>query len=334
MTEADFITGKCPSCGVTFRVPWAMRGKRGKCPKCGEVLEVPMETAGATQAAETASPGLADSPFPPTAAAGGVETGLPAGQASALPNPDKTSAFWLMFGILGGAALTVLIAAGGVLLWLLLRPQPVAQQPAAPVPATPAPAAEPAFDPAVAEATSRFWEDFQRNLATLEGRSHSLGAAAGPSALVEGTALRQAADEIAPFLAAVRNLDRTNVDPQALQAVDEAIQTLTALGARLSRTAETMKQWSAQQQKMVLDLSMGQIPEGGTLPGLDNQAMQGVVNEFAEIVRQAQDMKAKLSATAEQLSARYQRPFTGAASAPAPPGGTSGQVPPPGPSGG
>lgn len=328
MGEAGTITGKCPSCGVTFRVPAAMRGKRGKCPKCGEVLEVPpgVEAEFAAQAAAETGADFGASVSQP-GVFGAVGSGLGVG-ASPAAVPEKTSAFWLLFGILGGAALTVLIAAGGVLLWLLLRPQPAAQQPPVPVPAAAVPAAQPAFDPAVAEATSRFWEDFQRKLAILEERTRGFGATAGPAALLEGAALRQAADEITQFLASLRNVDRTNVDPQALQAADEAIQTLTALGERLGRAADAMKQWSDRQQQMVLDLSMGRIGEGNALPGLDPQAVQGMVNEFAEIVRQAQAVKARLSAVAEQLSARYQRPFTGAAAA-VPPGGSSGGASPP-----
>lgn len=329
MGEAGSITGKCPSCGVTFRVPAAMRGKRGKCPKCGEVLEVPrdVEAEFAAPAPAETGPDFGASVSQP-GATGAIGSGLGAGTASAA-TPEKASAFWLLFGILGGAALTVLIAAGGVLLWLLLRPQPVAQQAPMPVPAAPAAVAQPAFDPAVAEATSRFWEDFQRRLAMLEERTRGFGAAAGPAALLEGAALRQAADEIGQFLTSLKDVDRTNVDPQALQAADEAIQTLTSLGERLGRAAEAMKQWSERQQQMVLDLSMGQIPEGGALPGLNDQAVQGVVGDFAEIVRQAQAVKARLAAVAEQLSARYQRPFSGAAPAALPAGGASGGLPPP-----
>lgn len=313
MGEASFITGKCPSCGVTFRVPTTMRGKRGKCPKCGEVLEVPGEAAVPDQGPDETASGFGDG-FSPSANASVASGFGPAvgGPMVAVPAPEKASVFWLVFGMIGGAALTVLIAAGGVLLWLLLRPQPPAPQPPAAIPAAPPAAAEPGFDPAVAEATWRFWEDFQRKLAILEERTRGFGATAGPAALMEGTALRQAADEIRQFLEVTRGADRTNVDPQAIRAVDEAIQTLTAFGDRLGRAAQAMKQWSDQQQKAVLDLSLGQLSEGNALPGLDGTAMQGIVTDFAEIVRQAQALKANLSAEAEQLSARYQRPFSGA----------------------
>lgn len=313
MGEAGSITGKCPSCGVTFRVPAAMRGKRGKCPKCGEVLEVPGEAAVPDQGLTETSSAFGDA-FSSAASGSGASGFDPAvgGPMVAVPAPEKASAFWLLFGIIGGAALTVLIAAGGVLLWLLLpRPQTPAPPPPAAVPAVPAVAAEPGFDPAVAEATWRFWEDFQRNLAILEERTRGFGSLAGPAALMEGNALRQAADEVGQFLQATRAADRTNVDPQAIQAVDEATQTLTALGERLGRAAEAMKQWSEQQQKAVLDLSLGQFPEGNALPGLDGSAVQRIVTDFTEIVRQAQALKANLSAVAEQLSSRYQQPFSG-----------------------
>lgn len=312
MAEAGSITGKCPSCGVTFRVPAAMRGKRGKCPKCGEVLEVPGEATVPDQGPDETASGFRDA-FSSSANASIASGFGPAvgGPMIALPAPEKASAFWLLFGILGGAALTVLIAAGGVLLWLLLRPQPPAPQPPAAIPAAPPAAAEPGFDSAVAEATWRFWEDFHRKLAILEERTRGFGSLAGPAALMEGTALRQAADEIRQFLEVTRAADRTNVDPQAIRAVDEAIQTLSAFGDRLGRAAEAVKQWSEQQQKAVLDLSLGQLPEGNALPGLDGTAVQGIVTDFAEIVRQAQALRANLSAVAEQLSARYQRPFSG-----------------------